>query len=118
MSQTDLARALDDLAHAAADAQDTGRATAVLAAAVVHLERIAEAGLGPTGGEPLVLLQRRVGRLHRLLLAAPERVDAARVQAYVDALLGVPAPDRSADCTARCPDLSRGRPAQVAAATV
>jgi hypothetical protein len=83
---TDLATALDELAQVAATTQDAARATTALAAAVVDLETAAGAGLGVAAGDPLVLLQRRLGRVHRLLLDAPAGVDAADIGRHVDAL--------------------------------
>jgi hypothetical protein len=83
---THLATALEELAQAAASTQDAARTTSLLAAAVVDLEGAAGAGLGAAADDPLVLLQRRLGRVHRLLLDAPAGVDAARVGRHVDAL--------------------------------
>ncbi len=114
MSYADLSRALDELVHAAADPEDTGRATVVLAAAVADLERATGDGLGPSTADPLVVLQRRLGRLHRLLLAGPGRVDAARVRSYADALRCGPV----AEPLAGCPQAPLGRTVRVVAATV
>jgi hypothetical protein len=61
MSDADLMRALDELVHAAAHSRDDDRTATVLAAAVVELESAAHAPLGPSGADPLVLLQRRLG---------------------------------------------------------
>ena len=110
MSDADLMRALDELVHAAAHPRDDDRTATVLAAAVVELESAADAPLGPSGGDPLVLLQRRLGRLHRLLLAAPGTVDAARVQSYLDALRCGPV-ERP---VGGCPELPLSRVVQVA----
>ena len=114
MSYADLTRALDQLVDCAAHPQDAGRTSTVLAAAVVDLERAAGCALGPAGADPLVVLQRRLGRVHRLLLAVPDRVDAARVRTYVDALACGPA----AEPGCRCSDAPQGRTAPPIVATV
>ena len=114
MPYADLQRALDELVHAAADLKDTGRAVAVLAAAVVDLESATGSGLGPADADPLVLLQRRLGRLHRLLLAAPGRVAPARLRTHLAALGCAPATEPAPGC----PEAPRSPAVQVAAATV
>jgi hypothetical protein len=114
MSHTQLAEALDALAQAAANPCGDGRTATVLAAAVGELESAADASLGPSGADPLVLLQRRLGRVHRLLLAVPGKVDAARVQCYLDALRCGPVPRP----VAGCPEMPRSRAVHVAPATV
>ena len=63
-----LATALDGLAAAAHQARDDAPTRAVLAVVVHRLEDAAGAGLGDTDGDPLVVLQRRLGRAHGLLL--------------------------------------------------
>ena len=95
MTRPDLVTALDELAQAAASTRDAARTT-ILAAAVVDLEHAAGAGLGAADDDPLVLLQRRLARVHRLLLDAPADIDAARVRRHADALrhpLPHPGPD-------------------------
>lgn len=59
--------ALDELVTAAAAARDDVRSRAALASVVLSLERSAGSSLGTTAGDPLVVLQRRLGRAHRLL---------------------------------------------------
>ncbi len=63
-----LTTSLDGLAAAAEQARDDARTRAVLAVVVQRLEDAAGAWLGDTGGDPLVVLQRRFGRAHGLLL--------------------------------------------------
>ena len=109
MSDAHLTRALDELAQAAAHPCGDARTATVLAAAVVELESAADAPLGPSGADPLVLLQRRLGRVHRLVLAAPGKVDAARVQSYLEALRCGPLPLP----VSRCAELPLCRAVQV-----
>lgn len=81
-----LITVLDQLAHAAAEAPDTRWTTTVLAAAVLDLECAAGASLGVAECDPLVVLQRRIGRVHRLLATAPGATNPERVQAHLRAL--------------------------------
>lgn len=83
---TTLASALEELVHAAAEAPDSAAVTTVLATAVVDLERASGASLGPVGRESLVVLQRRLGRVHRLLLDTPGTTSPDRVRAHLRAL--------------------------------
>ena len=62
-----VASALDELVVAAAAALDHARARAALSAVVLSLESATGSSLGPTARDPLVVLQRRLGRAHRLL---------------------------------------------------
>ncbi len=84
--ETPLMSALDKLAHAAAEAPETRWMTTVLATAVADLERAARASLGTTEHDPLVVLHRRLGRAHRLLVAAPGTASPALVEAHLQAL--------------------------------
>lgn len=90
-----LARALDALAHSAADAPDDRWTLAALARAVAELEHAAGAGLGGTEHDPLVVLQRRLGRVHGRLLRAPAPLDPQVVLDHLRAL-GVPTPEPAA----------------------
>lgn len=87
---------LDQLAHAAAEAPDTRWTTTVLAAAVLDLECAAGASLGVAECDPLVVLQRRIGRVHRLLATAPSATNYERVQSHLRALRHPAAEPRSA----------------------
>jgi hypothetical protein len=81
--------ALHELTAAAAHACDDARTRAVLAVVVRQLEHAAAAELGDTAGEPLVVLQRRLGRAHRLLAgsrAQAAALDADHVRGLVSAL--------------------------------
>lgn len=90
----DTTTALERLAHAAAEAVDDGWTIVALAAAVTDLERVAVAELGPAEHDPLVVMQRRLGRVHRLLAAAePGDLRVEVVRAHLLALSGAaPAP--------------------------
>ena len=79
----ELATALDRLAHAAAHTPDTPATRTARAAAVTDLERAAHAGLGPAGHDPLVVLQRRLGRAHARLAATPGAPEAGALEAGV-----------------------------------
>ncbi len=88
----DLAGALDGLAVAAEQAPDDVRTRAVLAAVVQRLEDAADAGLGPAGDEPLVVLQRRFGRAHVRLAGRPAAdLEAGLLLGLVSALHSAPA---------------------------
>ena len=113
MSYAELTRALDELVRAAADAQDDSWTAAVLAAAVVDLEGAIGSGLGPAAGDPLVVLQRRLGRVHRLALAAPHRVDVLGLRSHLHSLSC-----GAGTGSARCPDAPRGRAVCLVGATV
>lgn len=91
---TTLAAALAQLAHAAAEAPDTRWTVTALAAAVTDLEHAAGASLGATEHDPLVVLQRRLGRAHRLLTATPATT-AEVVQAHLQALHHPATPPRT-----------------------
>lgn len=88
--ETTLAGALDRLAQAAAEAPDDRWTVTVLAAAVRDLEHAAGAGLGAVECDPLVVLQRRLGRVHRLLVAQPGATAVEVVLAHLGALAGAP----------------------------
>lgn len=80
---------LDRLAHTVAALDPDAATDRRLAAAIVaELEAAADAGLGPAGpDEPLVALQRRVGRALRRLARQPPPGDATthpRRQALAD----------------------------------
>ncbi|WP_380169790.1 hypothetical protein [Jannaschia sp. R86511] len=47
------------------------------------LEDLAGATLGPTHGDPIVVLQRRFARAHRLLLATEPPFDVDRVHKHL-----------------------------------
>ena len=80
-------QALDRLAAAADSAHDDARTRAVLAVVVQRLEDAADAGLGDTSLDPLVVLQRRFGRAHALLAAQrPDDVDADLLHGLARAL--------------------------------
>ncbi len=84
--------ALDELAGAAAATQDDACARTALSAVVLSLESSAGSSLGPTEGDPLVVLQRRLGRAHRLLATGRSgAVTAGEVSAHL-ATLCWPAP--------------------------
>ncbi|GAB2907947.1 hypothetical protein GCM10027047_02740 [Rhodococcus aerolatus] len=77
----DARAALAALAEETASLPDAPAARWALAAAVVELETALGAGLGPAHADPLVVLQRRWARLHRLAgRAAPGTVDPGRVR--------------------------------------
>ena len=59
---------LDEMAHLLAEAGDELTRT-VAASAVATLEGLAGAPLGPTEGDPVLLLARRYARAHRRVLA-------------------------------------------------
>ena len=59
---------LDEMAHLLAEAGDELTRT-VAASAVATLERLVGASLGPTEGDPVLLLARRYARAHRRVLA-------------------------------------------------
>ncbi len=84
--QTTLMGALDQLAHAAAEAPETRWTTTVLATAVADLEHAARASLGAAEHDPLVMLHRRLGRAHRLLAAEPGSLSLELVRAHLQAL--------------------------------
>ena len=63
--------ALEELVGAAAAVADDACGRAALAAVVRSMESSAESSLGTTAGDPLVVLQRRLGRAHRLLAVDP-----------------------------------------------
>jgi hypothetical protein len=72
-----VAGALDELARAAAAGDhDDPLSRQALAAAVQYVEGAVGAELGRVEFDPLVLLQRRLARVHRLLLATPAGVSA------------------------------------------
>lgn len=81
-----LMSALDQLVHAANEAPDTRWTTTVLATAVTDLERVAGASLGAAEHDPLVVLQRRLGRVHRRLAADPGSASPVVVRAHLLAL--------------------------------
>jgi len=86
-----LSLALDDLAEIAAQAADDTATRAVLARTVCSLEQAAGAGLGRVDGDPLVVLQRRLGRAARRLAADPApgaatTLTSAQVRAHAAAL--------------------------------
>lgn len=86
-SPAELSASLDELAHAAAEAPDTWWTRAVLARAVRELETAADASLGDCEHEPLVMLQRRLGRVHgRLLVTVTPALGPGKIETYVDAL--------------------------------
>lgn len=92
--------ALHQLAAAAAHACDDRRTRAVLAVVVQHLEAAAGSELGASAQEPFVVLQRRLGRAHRLLAAATRPVaalDVDHVRGLARALDGRPPAGRRAD---------------------
>lgn len=99
MSERTTAQELDELVRAAAAAADGVWTTTVLAAAVLDLEQTAGAPLGDTGADPTVVLQRRLGRAHRLLARDAEAVDPDRVRRHRQALVG-PAPQPAVDVPA------------------
>ncbi|MBA3523887.1 MAG: hypothetical protein H0T85_04925 [Geodermatophilaceae bacterium] len=77
----DVRAALAELAAAASEAADGPEARGILGAAVRDLEQRAGADLGPTGSDPLVALQRRLGRVHGLLLRHGLSPDPADLRA-------------------------------------
>jgi len=92
-----VAGALDELARAAAAGDhDDPLSRQALAAAVQYVEGAVGAELGRVEFDPLVLLQRRLARVHRLLLATPAGgsavggsaagVSAAELRAHAAAL--------------------------------
>lgn len=91
----DLRHALDDLAWTVAATQETSPGRPALDAVVRDLERMAGAPLD--GDDPLPVLHRRFGRVHRLLLQqSPDAVTVARIRHHravledpVPALVGV-----------------------------
>ncbi len=85
-NETPLMSALDQLAHAAAEAPDTRWTTTVLATAVADLERAAGASLGAAEHDPLVVLHRRLGRAHRMLVAAHGTASLELVWTHLQAL--------------------------------
>lgn len=93
-SRRDLSVSLNKLAQTAADATETRWTLSVLARVVRELETAAGANaeLGDTEQEPLVVLQRRLGRVHRLLLAGSTTQTPAAVQAQTNALADHPLP--------------------------
>ena len=87
--ETTLQGVLDQLVHAAAEAPPTCWARAVLASAVTDLEQVAGASLGAADQDSMVMLQRRLGRVHRLLTGAPGSPGspgASRIRAHLEAL--------------------------------
>lgn len=93
----DLSDRLDELAHAAAHAADDRWTVAVLARVVAELEAAADACLGGTEGEALVVLQRRFGRVHARLLAGAGGLRADDVLAHVRALTEPAAAERGVE---------------------
>lgn len=61
------AAAMSDLAQVAAEVPDTAEARWVLGCVLARLEQLAGVDLGPTSVDPLVVLQRRLGRVHGIL---------------------------------------------------
>ncbi len=87
-----VSAALEDLVGAAAAAADDAGGRAALAAVVRSLESSAESSLGTTAGDPLVVLQRRLGRAHRLLAVDPSgTLTAGELRRHL-ATLCTPAP--------------------------
>lgn len=85
-------RAMAELADAAATAGDGSATRAALAGVVRGLERAAGSPLGAAEQDPLVVLQRRLGRAHRLLAGATRStLSVGQVQAYVAAIRGASA---------------------------
>ncbi len=82
----ELTGALDGLAAAAAQAGDDARTPAVLAVVVQRLEDAAGAGLGDASREPLVVLQRRLGRASARLAGSRAPLDADLVDGLARAL--------------------------------
>lgn len=79
--RTTVGGALTALAEETAALTDGPAQRRALAAAVVELETALGAALGPADADPLVVLQRRWARLHRLAgHAAPGTVDPGRVR--------------------------------------
>lgn len=87
-SPTSLSSALDELTEVAARAVDDAPTRAALARSVELLEQAAGAGLGPTGCDPLVVLQRRLGRAAQRLSVGARAGDlrAEQVRAHAAAL--------------------------------
>jgi len=86
--ETPLTRTLEQLVHTAAEAPDDPWTMRVLASAVTDLERAAGASLGATEHDPLVVLHRRLGRVHGLLVVAPGTASPDLVKAHLRALRG------------------------------
>ncbi len=77
---------LDRLAVAAEQAHDDRRTRAALAVVVQRLEDAAGAGLGDASREPLVVLQRRLGRASARLAGSRAPLDADLVDGLARAL--------------------------------
>ncbi len=106
-----LAQALDELVQAAAEATDDRWTLAALARAVTELEGAAGASLGGTEHDQLVVLQRRLGRVHGQLLCASTTMDPAIVLSHLRALRA-PAPEPASGPVAPLPRKPRvGEPA-------
>ncbi len=83
----DVTDALEGLAAAAEQASDDARTRTLLEVAVHRLEDAADAGLGDSRGDPLVVLQRRLGRASaRLAGRSTGRVDAELLHRLARAL--------------------------------
>lgn len=85
---TTLSRALDELGDVAAQAADDAPTRAALARTVGLLELAAGAALGPAEHDPLVVLQRRLGRASQRLSVGARAGDlrAEQVRAHAAAL--------------------------------
>ena len=102
--RTGLSHALDELGEVAAQAGDDAPTRAALARAVEQLEQAAGADLGSTTCDPLVVLQRRLGRAAQRLdgltaadASAAAGLSAEQVRAHAAALrCPVPVQRRSA----------------------
>lgn len=100
---TELADALSALAEEAAALADAPGPRCALAATVLELEAALGAPLGPVMGDPLVVLQRRWARLHRLAGAAgPGLVQPGRVRVLA-ATLRAAAPEPAGRAAGRGP---------------
>lgn len=84
--ETPLMSLLEQLVHTTAEAPGDPWTMRALASVVADLERAAGAGLGPTEHDSLVMLQRRMGRAHRLLVADPGAASLERVRLHLQAL--------------------------------
>ena len=79
---------LDETAHLLAETGDDELTRTVAASAVATLERLVGASLGPTEGDPVLLLARRFARAHRRVLtdAVLPPGGVALLRAHRDAL--------------------------------
>ena len=112
-TDTAVRTALHELVTAAAAIRDDVCGRAGLAVVVLSLECSAGGSLGTTDGDPLVVLQRRLGRAHRLLETAGSGALAADdVRGHLVTLCSRPQVTRRA-CRAQR-DATAGEPLPVA----